>query len=213
MLLPDRGTIRPFPRGSSVVPAYPIRQGGNGFSRKKRERGQSVVEFALVLPVMVLILLAVVDFARIYTTMMSVESAAREAADYGTTLGAGKWQVGAPMDGTVLEMRKRACVAASDLPDYADPDDPSAGNCTNPSFDYCMTPAVGGTCGPVNPIDGCEVPTRPEPCEVTVTLTYEFHLLAPFNINVFGRQLGLPSTLTFTRDSTYAMTDIDLSVP
>ena len=87
-----------------------------------------MVEFALVLPLMVILLLAIVDLARVYTTMMSVESAAREAADYGTTLGAGKWQSGLPMDDTVAEMQRRACVAASDLPDYVDPDsDPPPG--------------------------------------------------------------------------------------
>jgi hypothetical protein len=160
---------------------------------------------------MVIALLAIVDFARIYTAMMSVESAAREAADYGTTLGAGKWQAGAPMDGTVVEMRRRACVAASNLPDYEDPDgDPSTG-CTNPSFDYCMRPSVGGACGPVDPADGCEIPTRPEPCTITVTLTHEFQLFAPFNIEIMGVSIGLPSTITFQRDSTFAMTDIDLS--
>jgi hypothetical protein len=95
---------------------------------ERLERGQSVVEFALVLPIMVVLLLAIVDFARIYTTMMTVESAAREAADYGTTLGAGKWDagmVGMPRDGTVTEMKRRACIASSNLPDYEDPDDPS----------------------------------------------------------------------------------------
>jgi hypothetical protein len=165
---------------------------------------------------MLIVLLAVLDFARIYTTMMSVESAAREAADFGTTLGAVKWQAGTQMDETVLAMRKRACVAAANLPDYEDPevpDDPGAGNCTNPSFDYCMTPSVGGTCGPVDPVNGCDVPTRPEPCTVTVTLAYEFHAFAPVNIEIFGTRLGLPSTINFQRDSTFAMTDIDLAAP
>lgn len=86
------------------------------------QRGQSIVEFTLVLPVMLILLLGIVDLARIYTTMLSVESAAREAADYGTTLGAGKWQSPTPADTTVAEMERRSCVASSNLTDYSDPD-------------------------------------------------------------------------------------------
>jgi hypothetical protein len=161
---------------------------------------------------MIIILFAIIDFARIYTTMMSVESAAREAADYGTTLGAGKWQVGAPMDGTVAEMRRRACIAASDLTDYVDPDnDPATGNCTNPSFDYCVTPSVGGGCAAVDPVNACDDPLRATPCRVRVTLTHDFHIIAPVGIDFFGVHLGLPDTITFQRDSTFAMTDIDVA--
>jgi hypothetical protein len=175
-------------------------------------RGQSIVEFALVLPLMLILLLGIVDLARIYTTMMSVESAAREAADYGTTLGAGKWQSGGPMTATVTEMERRACVAASDLPDYADPDDdPQTGGCTNPSFTYCVSTSVGAPCGPVDPSAGCEDPLRTTPCVVTVTLSHDFHLLAPLNFEFMGVQYGIPSTLSFERDSSFAMTDIDLS--
>lgn len=170
-----------------------------------------MVEFALVLPIMVVLLLAIVDFARIYTTMMTVESAAREAADFGTTFGAGKWAAGPPRDQTESDMKLRACVAASSLPDYEDPDDPSTGNCTNPSYDYCMTVPETGVCGP--PDDSCVDPLRAQPCTVTVTLTYDFHLFAPFNINIGGRQIGLPATIDVVRDSTYAMTDIDLATP
>ena len=174
-----------------------------------------MVEFALVLPIMVVLLLAIVDFARIYTTMMTVESAAREAADFGTTLGAGKWEVGVPRDTTVAEMKRRACTASSALPDYEDPDDPSTGACTNPDVSnpdwFCMTVPETGVCGP--PDDSCVDPLRAQPCTVTVTLTYEFHLFAPFNINIGGRQIGLPATIDVVRDSTYAMTDIDLTTP
>lgn len=155
---------------------------------------------------MVVLLLAIVDLARIYTTMLSVESAAREAADFGTTFGAEKWQ-GTQVDATVAEMKRRACIAASNLPDYEGPD----ADCTNPAFEYCMTPTAGGTCGPVNPLDGCDIETRSEPCTVTVTLTYDFELFAPLNIEFLGVRIGLPSTLTFERDSTFAMTDIDLA--
>jgi hypothetical protein len=174
---------------------------------RRRRAGQSIVEFALVAPIMLVILLGILDLARIYTTMMSVESAAREAADYGTTLGAGKWQAGAPQAGTVAEMKRRACVAASDLPDYVDPDSPSTGNCTNPAFACTITP--GGSCDVPSP--GCEDPLREPPCAVTVTLTYDFKLLAPLNFEFMGVTYGIPSTLTFSRDSTFAMTDIDVA--
>jgi len=170
-----------------------------------------VVEFALVLPIMVFMLLAIVDFARIYTTMVSVESAAREAADYGTTLGAGKWTTGAPMDGTVTEMRRRACVAASDLTGYADPDSDPATGCANPAFSYCLRTTIPGSCIADPTAAGCDYPLRTDPCRVTVTLTYDFKLLAPIGIDFYNVHLGLPTVITFQRDSTFAMTDIDLA--
>jgi hypothetical protein len=183
------------------------------FARRRTERGQSVVEFALVVPLMLILLMAVLDLSRIYTTMMAVESAAREAADYGTTLGAGKWQAGAPADGTVAEMQRRACVAASNLPDYEDPDgDPLTGNCTNPTFAYCLTATIGGTCSPA-PDPTCADPLRATPCTVTVTLTHVFHLMAPFAIDFYDVHIGLPATLTFDRTSTFAMTDIGVAPP
>lgn len=178
---------------------------------RRTTTGQSVVEFAIVAPIMVVLLIAIIDFARVYTTMMSVESAAREAADFGTTYGAGKWQIGAPLDGTVAEMQKRACVASSNLPDYADPDDDPTNGCVNPAFAYCVTPFDGAPCAPINPADACEVPTREPPCTVTVTMTYDFHLFLPVNFQVMGASIGLPNTITFQRDSTFAITDIDLS--
>jgi len=179
----------------------------------RRERGQSVVEFALVVPLLLVVLLAILDFSRIYTTMMSVESAAREAADYGTTLGAGKWQVGAPADATVAEMHMRACVAASDLPDYRDSDGDPSNGCENPDVDYCLTTSVGGACGALDADAHCEDPTRTVPCTVTVTLTHAFDLISPFHVELFGVAIGVPDAITFQRDSTFAMTDIDLSAP
>lgn len=180
---------------------------------KRGRSGQSIVEFALVLPLMLIMLLAIVDLARIYTTMMSVESAAREAADYGTTLGAGKWQDGAPRAGTETEMQRRACVAATNLPDYADSDSDPGNGCTNPSFTYCITTSVGGPCGAYDPAAACEDPLRAPPCAVTVTLAYDFTLLAPVNFEFMGVTYGFPSTLSFERDSTFAMTDIDVAAP
>lgn len=190
----------------------PVAEGMDPVSAHRRsERGQSVVEFALILPIMLILLLAIFDLARIYTTMMSVESAAREAADYGTTFGAGKWQDGAPKDSTVAEMQRRSCIASSNLSDYEDPDNDPTSGCTNPSFDYCLTPSVGGSCEAFDPLYGCENPLREPPCSVTVTLSYDFSLLAPIGIDFFGVRLGLPASLPFERNSTFAITDIAVS--
>ncbi len=73
----------------------PRSTGTNAVPHKRHERGQSVVEFALVLPILVFLMLAVVDFSRIFTTMLSIESAAREAADFGT-FGSQKWNDASP---------------------------------------------------------------------------------------------------------------------
>ena len=83
--------------------------------------------------------------------------------------------------------------------------------CTNPSFSYCVTTTVGGPCGALDPVDVCEDPNRTTPCAITVTLAYDFHLIAPFNIDVFGTQVGVPDTIGFERDSTFAITDIELT--
>ena len=40
-------------------------------------------------------------------------------------------------------------------------------------------------------------------------MSHVFHLFVPFQLDFFGVQLGLPVTLSFDRDATFAMTDID----
>jgi Flp pilus assembly protein TadG len=175
---------------------------------RRRSRGQSLVEFALVAPIMIIMLVAIVDLSRLYTTMMAVESAAREAADYGAFYTY-NWET-SPVDNRTLteqEMVRRACVAASNLPDYADSNNDPADGCTNPtlvSIDLTEPPGV---------TDCSAVPREQEPCWVTVTLGYTFKLLAPLSINFFGTTLGIPNTLTFERSSTYALSDFEIREP
>lgn len=187
-------------------------------------RGQSVVEFALIAPIMIFLMFGILDLSRVYTAMMSVESAAREAADYGTSQGAARWST-TNVTATVDAMRRRACTAASDLHDFAwtdtdadglfDPDEP----CTNPSFDWCVSQTTGGACSQAYPVDptvdpnACDNPDRDPPCTITVTMADTFHLFVPLHLNFFGVQLGLPNTLAFERDSTFAMTDIVIPTP
>jgi Flp pilus assembly protein TadG len=177
--------------------------------RSTTERGQSVVEFALVLPILVFLMVGIIDLARVYTTMLSVESAAREAADYGS-FGSQKWAAAPAYTNTEAEMKRRACVASSDLTDYAGPDTA----CTNPSFTYDLSQDKGttwvGYAATAASASPCANATREPPCWVRVTLTYEFHLLVPLNFEAFGVHYGIPNSLTFTRTSIFPVTDLSL---
>ncbi|WP_270181368.1 TadE family protein [Alkalihalobacillus sp. CinArs1] len=46
----------------------------------KSEKGQSMVEFALVLPVLIVLLFGIVDFGRIFHAYLTIDHASREAA-------------------------------------------------------------------------------------------------------------------------------------
>jgi Flp pilus assembly protein TadG len=152
--------------------------------------GQSLVEFALIVPIALLLLVSVADFARWYTTAIAVESATREAADFGAFSNA-NWSPG-NVASTEAQMRTRACTAASSLTDYAG-DAPAAGmTCTNPTFAYELEVPAGVT--------DCSLATNDPPCRVHVTLTYTFRLLTGY--------LPLPASVTFTRESRFAISSL-----
>ena len=54
-----------------------------GTRRQPRERGQSLVETAIVFPVLLLLLAAVVDFGRAFDAYIVLTNAAREGARFG----------------------------------------------------------------------------------------------------------------------------------
>ena len=60
-------------------------------SRCKSEKGAAAVEFALVVPLLLVLVFGIIEFSRIYNAQISVTNAAREGARYmvvhsGTTL-------------------------------------------------------------------------------------------------------------------------------
>jgi Flp pilus assembly protein TadG len=165
----------------------------------RSRRGQSLVEFALVVPLMVIFFVAVADMARLYTTMSTIESAAREAADYGS-FDSSYWT---DEPGVREQMTHRACLAASNLPDYVGTTDAMAATCTNPAITIDLIQPGAGTCADS---------VREPPCRVRATLAYDFHLILPIHIDFGGgRSYGFPDHLSFERTSTFAMTDLQLA--
>jgi Flp pilus assembly protein TadG len=58
-----------------------IRERSTAVRSHRKGAGQSVVEFALILPIMLTLCGAAVDFARVYSAYINVQSATRNAAE------------------------------------------------------------------------------------------------------------------------------------
>src|SRR5450759_2889875 len=62
-----------------------IRERSTAVRSRRKGAGQSVVEFALILPIMLTLFGGAVDFARVYSAYINVQEAARNAAEYIAT--------------------------------------------------------------------------------------------------------------------------------
>jgi Flp pilus assembly protein TadG len=170
-------------------------EGVTNDARLRSTRGQALVEFALVIPIIAFIFLGIVDMSRVFTSMLVVESAAREAADYGA-FNSSRW-IDDNEAKTRADMTERACVASSKLEAYVGPNT----DCGNPKVDITLVRDGGSP-------DTCGVPNRPQgPCWVRVDMTYDFDLFVPFGVDFLGMRLGLPDTLTIDRSSVFAISD------
>lgn len=172
-----------------------------------------MVEFALVMPLILVLVLAIGDFGRIYTSLVATEAAAREAADLGA-FDPGNWNTSLGStnpDQTVVRMERTACSSAalSHLEGYAEPAGTvNHATCTNPTMtctlerqgqppaDCATYPTGAGGCG--------DTATDP-PCVVHVQLAYRFDTLVPVPY--------FPSTVTFTRDARFAVSSLSTGAP
>jgi hypothetical protein len=164
---------------------------------RRTERGQGIAEFAIIVPILLLLVMGIGDFGRLYSSAVAVEAAAREAADYGA-FDSNQWTT-ANQPITASEMERRACTAASKLPDYSEPAGTvNHATCTNPTFSYCLEGTSGSSC-PASPPFDCWNPPSNDTCVVHVIMAYQFHTIvaiAPF-----------PSELDFSRESRFAVSD------
>jgi Flp pilus assembly protein TadG len=64
-----------------------IKQAIRHLRRRSSQRGQGLVEFALVLPVLILLLIGMMEFGYFFFIYSSANTAAREAVRYGSAAG------------------------------------------------------------------------------------------------------------------------------
>jgi Flp pilus assembly protein TadG len=178
--------------------------GLHAFARRRGQRGQGLAEFALVIPIMFLIVVAIADFGRLFSSAVSTEAAAREAADYGAVLGSDRWAAAdSPWSTNDDEMRRRVCAATSGLQGF----DNTAGTCTdNPTVSWEIL-SRNNTASPYHVVDPTfaqdECAGRlglADPCVVHVTVTFTFRPFLAFP--------PIPAAIDITRESWFAVSDL-----
>ncbi len=148
-----------------------VRRRGVASKMTPRSAGQAIVEFAVVLPLFLLLLLLAIDFGRVFYTYVAIHNASREAAAYGATV---------PTD--TIGIRARADREANTQTQAGEEALAVSVVCTNTSGAAmaCANAAGGGGSGNT----------------VTVTVSERFIFITPFLNDLIGGGLTLTSAST-----------------
>lgn len=148
---------------------------------KHNRRGQGLVEFALILPLLVLFVLIAIDFGRIYFSYVQISNAAREAANYGS-LNPTDW------DGT---QNNGIYTAAARETNVQSQNGEQVGGFTIPQ-PVCKNPA--GT------VIACSGSTSGGGSgnTITVTVVEQFSFLTPLVNNFFSNNFKMSTSATST---------------
>jgi Flp pilus assembly protein TadG len=155
-----------------------------------RSGGQAVLEFALIVPVMLLMLLLAVDFGRVFFSYVQVTNAAREAANYAAAHAvdyqSGTFTYTQFHDGSI-----NAALQEANVQTQAGATAPMA--ISSPT---CFTPQPTM----VSCADAPETPTTASGtgAVVSVTVTQPFTFFMPIIGDFFGGTLNLSATATAT---------------
>ena len=120
---------------------------------KHRRRGQALTEFALILPVLMLVMLIAIDAGRLFYGWVNVNNAARIAANYAAAAPASSFGPGSAYESSVLnETNNSNCaLVAVSAPTFAP--DSNVGSSATVSLSCrfkLLTPFIGGLVG--NPL-------------------------------------------------------------
>jgi PKD repeat protein len=151
---------------------------------KVRSLGQSVVEFAVILPLFLMLLLIAVDFGRAFFSYVALNNAAREAAAYGAS-GNDDYGYSRAVDsaGMLSAAQAEANVQTQSGQGALDMD-VTCHNSAGIEIGCATTSDSGGGGGTGNTI--------------TVSLTERFTFLTPFIGDVFGGGITMHSSSTAT---------------
>ena len=151
-------------------------------SGRLRERGNSLVENALVLTVLLTMLFAIIDFGRALYTYHFVSNAAREAS---------RW---ASVRGSTCDPTLSGCPATRGAGGNVQA---LVANVSGMGLDPALVHTTTSFVAPPNTTPACAPPTNNPGCVVEVTVKYDYHFFFPF----------LPSSLvTMTSTSQMVIT-------
>jgi hypothetical protein len=184
--------------GSGRADAWPMPKGKGRF--RSGERGQTLTEFALILPVFLMLTLAVVDGARVYMAQISLTNGVREATLFATRGSYNAWcrDPNDPASADPTMPQTVPCPAGASSAHYgADP-----GNLAfriaietqgmNRSRITLATPLCG--MGPSAPSASCAAVANPT--YVTIKATYQFDMLTPLLAQLWGSSIVLQASST-----------------
>jgi Flp pilus assembly protein TadG len=141
----------------------------NAFSKKKLERGQSLVELALSLTVILLLLSGAVTFGMAYFSFLAINDAAQEGATYGSL---------APQDQTGITTHVQN--ASSNPIDLTQLVYRPMSDCTSRSGNYVCVSYTNGIS------HDCQGTVSGSTNAITVTVTYNYKIFMPFIGPVIG---------------------------
>lgn len=135
--------------------------------RHRRTKGQALVEFGLILPVLLLIIVCIAEFGRLMITYSSVASASRDAARYGASVGENSTGVAhyEDCDGIRETVERISLFLEPNITMEFDVDGPGGTD----SVEYCQ---VGKSVDPIDVTLGSRI-------LITVTATYQPLVFVP----------------------------------
>ena len=148
------------------VPSLPSRH-------RRRTRGQSIVEFALVVPVLLLLMLTAIDFGRVFLGWVNLQNMTRIAADYASEHASSFGTPGDAADKAAYQTKVK--------------NDARAINCKLPDANADGTPDI-----PPPQISGTALGSH-----VTVGIDCEFSLLTPIISQVLGGKILVSAETTY----------------